>query len=311
VKDGRFDSAIVRLLYTGMTGQEPLDAPGADAMTAQTEAYLAESAHLDEIQAKYVAANRTLKTLVKEIVLSPYWRADGLSDPAQGVVHASTGAARLLTPEMLHRKLNALFGFEWRGTLNSYSKDVNLLSTARLLDGRQYFQQIYGGIDSFTITERLSDPNGLMVFVQERMANEMACYAVPNDFLAPKSQRRLFAGVEATTQLTTTQDRDAVKATIVHLHKYLLGETLALTDPEITATYQLFEAVLVEGKKRVGVSELTTLPALCQRNNDILTGASFNTGGVDGRLRNDPQYVIRAWMAVVAYLLADYRFLYA
>jgi hypothetical protein len=32
---------------------------------------------------------------------------------------------------------------------------------------------------------------------------------------------------------------------------------------------------------------------------------------VDGRLRNDPQYVIRAWMAVVAYLLADYRFLYA
>jgi len=311
VQDARFDSAIVRLLYTGMTGQEPLDAPGANATPAETEAYLAESAHLDEIQAKYVAANRTLKTLVKEIVLSPYWRADGLSDPAQGVVHAATGAARLLTPEMLHRKLNALFGFEWRGTLNSYSSNVKLLSTARLLDRRQYFGQIYGGIDSFTITERLSDPNGLMVFVQERMANEMACYAVPNDFLPPKSQRRLFAGVEKTTQLATTQDRDAVKATIVHLHKYLLGESLALNDPEITATYQLFEAVLVEGRKRVGVSELTTLPALCQRNNDMLTGASLSSGGVDGRLRDDPQYVIRAWMAVVAYLLADYRFLYA
>lgn len=311
VQDTRFDAAIVRLLYTGMTGQEPLDAPGAGATTAQTEAYLAESAHLDEIQATYVAANRTLKTLVKEIVLSPYWRAAGLNDPAQGVVHAATGAARLLTPEMLHRKLNALFGFEWRGTLNSYATSKDVLATARLLDSRQYYQQIYGGIDSFVITDRLSDPNGLMVFVQERMANEMACYAVPNDFLAPKSQRRLFPGVDVTTQLTSAQDRDAVKATIQHLHAYLLGETLALSDPEITATYQLFEAVLVEGKKRVGVSELSTLPTLCQRNNDLLTGASLNSGGVDGRLRNDPQYVIRAWMAVVAYLLADYRFLYA
>ena len=311
VQDARFDAAIVRLLYTGMTGQEPLDPPGANATPAQAEAYLAESAHLDEIQAKYVAANRTLKTLVKEIVLSPYWRADGLNNPAQAVVHAATGAARLLTPELLHRKLNALFGFEWRGTLNSYAASKDVLGTARLLDSRQYYQQIYGGIDSFVITERLSDPNGLMVFVQERMANEMACYAVPNDFLAPKSQRRLFPGVDVTTQLSSAQDRDAVKSTIQHLHAYLLGETLALTDPEITATYQLFEAVLVEGKKRVGVSELSTLPALCQRNNDMLTGVSLNSGGVDGRLRNDPQYVIRAWMAVVAYMLADYRFLYA
>jgi hypothetical protein len=311
VQDARFDAAIVRLLYTGMTGQEPLDPPGAGATVAETEAYLAESTHLDVMQAKYVAANRTLKTLVKEIVLSPYWRAEGLNDPAQGVVHAATGAARLLTPEMLHRKLHALFGFEWRGTLNSYATNRNVLATARLLDSRQYYAQIYGGIDSFAITERLTDPNGLMVLVQERMANEMACYAVPNDFLAPKAQRRLFPGVDITTQLASAQDRDAVKATLQHLHAYLLGETLALNDPEITASYQLFEAVLREGQKRIGVSELSTLPALCQRNNDLLTGASLNSGGVDGRLRNDPNYTIRAWMAVVAYLLSDYRFLYA
>jgi hypothetical protein len=311
VQDTRFDAAIVRLLYTGMTGQEPLDPPGAGATPAEIEAYRAESAHLNDIKAKYVAANRTLKTLVKEIVLSPYWRAAGLNDPAQGVVHAATGAARLLTPEMLHRKLNALFGFEWRGTLNSYATNRNVLSSARLLDSRQHYQQIYGGIDSFAVTQRLRDPNGLMVFVQERMANEMACYAVPNDFLAPRAQRRLFPGVDVTTQLASAQDREAVRATIQHLHAYLLGETLPLDSPEISATYQLFEAVHVEGRKRVGVSEQTTLPALCQRNNDLLTGASLNSGGVDNRLRNDPNYTIRAWMAVVAYLLSDYRFLYA
>lgn len=311
VQDARFDDATVRLVYTGMTGQEPLDPPRSDATTAESDAYLAESTHLDEIKAVYVAANRNLKVLVKEIVLSPYWRAQGLDDPAYAVVHAATGSARLLTPEMLHRKINALFGFEWRGTLNSYATSKDVLASARLLDSRQYYQQIYGGIDSFSITERLNDPNGLMVFVQERMANEMACYAVPNDFLSAKSQRLLFPLVEIGTQLSSTQDRDAVKANIQHLHKYLLGETLALSSVEIEATYQLFEAVLLEGKKRVGVSELSTLPALCQRNNHILTGASLNSAGVDGRLRNDPNYVIRAWMAVVAYLLADYRFLYA
>lgn len=313
VEDPRFDDAMVRIVFNGLTGQEPLDPPGEDATTAERDAWLAQSAHLDEIKAVYVADNRNLKTLVTELVLSPYWRAEGLNDTAFALVHEETGAARLLTPEMLHRRIEALFGFQWRGPLDQYATNRNVFSTARLLDSRLYYQQIYGGIDSFAITERLSDPNGLMVFVQERMANEMACYGVPNDFLASAAQRRLFPHVTTTTDLTSGQGQEAVRRNIQHLHRYLLGEELALTDAEIEHSYALFATVLQDGRAALASNaESSALPARCMRNNSLLTGASLNvSGGTDGRLRNDPDYTIRAWMAVVAYLLSDYRFIYA
>ncbi len=311
VTDPRFDTGILRLVYTGLTGHEPLDPPGAGATAAQQEAYAAESAALNDIKARYVAANRSLKTLITEIVMSPFWRAQGLTDSGYAVVHAQTGSARLLTPEMLHRKIAALFGFEWRGPLDQYAQAKAVTGTARLLDTRQYFHQIYGGIDSFAITERLTDPNGLMVLVQERMANEMACYAVPEDFRAPKSARRLFPLVDMSTQLASTADQSAVRANLQYLHRTLLGEELSLDSPELEASYQLFAAVLSAGKAAINVTESRSLPSQCMRNRDKDTGASLVSNGVDGRLRDDPNYVLRAWMAVIAYLLSDYRFLYA
>jgi len=311
VADPRFDTGIVRLMYTGLTGHEPLHSPGSAASTAEQEAYAAESAVLAAITATYVASNRNLKTLLTEIVLSPYWRAQGLTDANYAIVHENTGAARLLTPEMLNRKLAALFGFEWRGPLDQYAQAQRVPGTARLLDKRQYFNQIYGGIDSFSITERLTNPNGLMVFVQERMANEMACYGVPQDFLSAQGKRRLFPFVEMSTQLGSAAEQAAVRQNIQYLHRYLLGEDLALNDPEIERSYLLFAAVQAEGKAKIGSTESKALPNQCMRNNDMTTGASLNSGGVDGRLRDDPNYVVRAWMAVLAYLLTDYRFLYA
>lgn len=311
VADARFDTAIVRLVYTGLTGHEPLDPPGSDATTAEQEAFAVESEVLATIKTAYVADDRNLKTLITELVMSPYWRAQGLLDVSYAVVHEDTGAARLLTPEMLHRKIEALFGFQWRGPLDQYAQALRSPGTARLLDTRQFFHQIYGGIDSFSITERLTDPNGLMVIVQERMANEMACYAVPQDFLGAQSERRLFPFVQMSTQLNSAQEQAAVRQNIQHLHHYLLGEELALDDPEIERSYLLFAAVQAEGKAKVGSTESKSLPNHCMRNKDMKTGASLSSDGVDGRLRDDPDYVLRAWMAVLAYLLADYRFLYA
>ncbi|MES2624062.1 MAG: DUF1592 domain-containing protein [Pseudomonadota bacterium] len=305
--DPRFDNAMIRIIYKGLTGEEPLESPGASATTAETEAYMAESSMLDAAKAQYRAENRNLKTLIREIILSPHWRADGLKDTGFALVHADTGAARILTPEMMHRKLNALFGFEWRGPLDAYSTNKNLAISARLLEPKLYFEQIYGGIDSFNVSERPTDPNGLMANVQERMANEMACYAVPNDFLAGATSRRLFPYVETSTTLLDAQGQAAVMANLQHLHHYLLGEDLALDSAELAYTYQLFATVLQDGQSRLASKvETAALPARCVRTKDMLTGVALNTAG----LTTDPNYVVRSWMAVVAYLLADYRFVY-
>lgn len=303
--DPRFDDAMVRILYYGFTGQEPLDPPGESATEAATDAYLAESSVLADLRDVYVADKQNLKTLIKEIMLSPYVRAAGLESDAFAIVHAETGAARLLTPELMHRKVNALLGFEWRGPLDAYSTVKNSPSSARLLDTRFFYNGIYGGIDSFAITERLTAPNGLMVYVQERMANELACYAVPNDFLAAKANRRLFPYVETSTLPNSSQNQTAIKSNIQHLHEHLLGEELTITSPEIEATYALFTSVLSAGQAQVGNGETTTLPQLCQRNRDLNTGAVLQT-----KMTNDANYVVRTWMAVAAYLMADYGFIY-
>lgn len=303
--DPRFDDAIVRIVYYGLTGREPLRPPQSSASQAEQDAYQSESGVLGTLREIYVADNRNLKTLIKEIVLSPYWRADGLTNDAFAIVHAETGAARLLTPELLHRKIAALLGFEWRGPLDTYYLARNATSTARLLDNRKYYNGIYGGIDSFAITERLTEPNGLMVSVQERMANELACYAVPNDFLNANDERLLFPFVEIATQPDTTVNETAIRQNLQYLHSHLLGETLALDDPEIAVSYALFKTVLAAGQANLGKGESANLPVLCQRTRDLDTGAALTN-----KLQADPAYVVRAWMAVAAYLMSDYRFVY-
>ena len=303
--DPRFNDAMVRIVYNGLTGAEPLAPPGDNATEAEWDAYNAESVQLDALKDSFVANNQNLKTLIKEIVLSPYFRADGLTTESFAIVHEDTGAARLLSPEMLHRKINALLGFEWRGPLDLYSVAKDNDRRARLLDDRQYYHQIYGGIDSFVVTQRLTEPNGLMVAVQERMGNELACYAVPNDFLTAAEQRLLMPFVETTTQPTSSANQVAIMQNIQHLHSHLLAEDLAIDDPELQLTYQLFISTLEAGQAAVGSTEDGNLPFLCRRTNDLLTGDDLASP-----LTTDPNYVIRAWIAVAAYLMSDYRFVY-
>jgi len=58
--------------------------------------------------------------------------------------------------------------------------------------------------------------------------------------------------------------------------------------------------------------EVTRLPSYCKRNRDLVSGEDLRDDNkdIDNRLSEDPDYIIRGWMAVVAYLLADYRFVY-
>ena len=295
--DPRFNDAMMRIVYNGLTGAEPLDPPGDNATEAEWAAYNAESVHLDSLKDSFVANNQNLKTLIKEIVLSPYFRADGLTTESFAIVHEDTGAARLLSPEILHRKINALLGFEWRGPLDFYSVTKD--------NDRQYYQQIYGGIDSFVVTQRLTEPNGLMVGIQERVSNELACYAVPNDFLTAAEKRLLMLFVETITQPTSSANQEAIMQNIQHLHSHLLAEDLAIDDPELQLTYQLFISTLEAGQAAVGSTEDGNLPFLCRRTNDLLTGEELASP-----LTADPNYVIRAWIAVAAYLISDYRFVY-
>ena len=317
--DPRFAAAQVHIIYEGMTGDVPLrepSDPSAPTYLADLVAFGAQNTELQRISDLFVESEYDLKLLFKEIVKSPFYRAKGFEptwdeEMAQSeeadqrlAELAPVGTARWLTPEQLERKIVAVTGYPWQRSLTSDNY---------LLDFAEY-RIFYGGIDSDTIIERMSDPNGIMASIAMRMANEVACWNTARDFTEAAAQRRLFPYVEPGFEPEDDNGfeipavTEAIRANIQHLHWHLLGEELELNDPEIDRTYALFLEVWRDGRRGLAVGEYEVqLPGPCQADVDFWSDQPLS--GVES-IENDPTYSIRAWMAVMTYLLSDYRFLH-
>lgn len=300
VDDPRFGLAMTRMVFTALIGQEPVTLPPGEVTPERVDAYEAQRAYLDDIAQGFIEANYSLNYLVIEIILSPWFRAvdDFGADP--GLV-STAGTARFRSPELLARAVDATTGYPWRN--NPRDTDY-LLGT---------FRTLYGGIDSRDIISRIDQPNGIIVSIAERMAVQVACRHVPRDFVLAAEQRTLFPHVEMSFVPETPegfdipQAQEAIRANLVHLHAQLLGETLEPTDPEITASYNLFYDTWQEGVAGINADEIGTgLPWQCIANRDWWTNENLG----DREVRNDGHYTARAWMAVLTYLLTDYHFLY-
>src|SRR5262249_17490162 len=160
------------------------------------------------------------------------------------------------------------------------------------------------------------DPNGVMVNIADRMANEMSCLAVPRDFMLPMNERKLFPKVELTFEPKDANGFDilpiqqSIKENIQYLHWHVLGEQLEIDDPEIQRTFNLFVSIWDDGKlnmdKPDGTGYSRNLPYRCQVNQDYWTGRDLPE---DQRVTEDATYTIRAWMGVMSYLLSDYNFI--
>jgi len=259
-------------------------------------AYNVQQQILRTIQRRFIDSRHNFKVLIREIILSPYFRAKNATPlTSEMEMELSTfGTSRLLTPEHLSRKIEATTGVHWRSRPDR---------TDYLLDQYRIF---YGGIDSDLVTKRVTEPNGVMASLAQRMAYEVACSAVPYDFSKPANQRVLFPNIDPSTQLSDASDqvRDAVR----HLHDRLLGEGLAGSDEEVAATMGvLMEAYSLgrEGLANGLVQEELAGP--CRLFDDRMTGESLPQ---ERRINRDTEYTVRAWMAAVSYLLSDYRYLY-
>ncbi len=230
------------------------------------------TAFVNAIKNQFVAANFNFKLLVKDIIASDYFRARNLALGEDPNDYADTGAGRLLTPEELNRKISDITGtnYEWRGP-NSNS---GLLGRHRLL---------YGGIDSEDVILRTTEPTSLIDGIQERIANQVACQRVANDLY---NGGALFPFVDATDIPDGGAGESAIRQNIQFLHRRILGEDLAPNDAEIDDTYQLFVDVRAAGE--------SAIQSQCRGGG----GSTDNNG------------TVIPWMAVVTYLLADYRFLY-
>ena len=248
--------------------------------TARRRAYRMQRLEIDDVAKRFVQANFNLKQIFKELARSPFYRADGLAamveHPHRQAELHDLGVVRLLAPEQLERKIEALFGKRW-GRVESKMKIL------------------YGGINSKSVTERLPEPSGAMGAIQRIIANDLSCIHVTPDFALEPAKRRLFPQIEKDVVPGANPAADLkIRKTIVHLRKHLLDRHEAIDHPEVNRVFKLFASVVAEAKKRKGIDKREI----------------YHCGRINGNRVDDQHYTLRGWRAVVTYLLRQQEFLY-
>ena len=307
--DARFSSGTIRVLYQALTGQDVLSIPTeqTDNYNEKFTAYNVQNDFLIGLGEIFKDSNYDIRPVIKEIMMSTYFRAEGLAvdiDDQRLVELGELGTSRLSTPEQLNRKIKATVGYAWKTSYNGneYLTDNN------------YYSIFYGGIDSDNVVNRIKSPNGFIVSVQERMSNDLPCQATARDFTLPSNKRYLFPYVDHTTLpmdedgFEIPENVDAIRENIRYLHWHILGERLPKSDAAIDVSYQLFVDTLEEGQGALSDNMLSdNLHNACRATVDWNTQMNLSD---DVKITTDEHYTVRAWMSVLSYLLYDYRFLY-
>ena len=282
-KDPRFATTMVEHVYYILTGRKVLLPPKElddPLYAARRRAYQEQRCQIESIAARFAAANFNLKSVFKGWAASDFYRADALAtaaeNPARRAELEDLGLMRLLAHEQLERKVKAVFGQKW-GRLNGE------------------LAMLYGGIDSQEVTERASDPSGAMGAVQRMLANDVACKHTLRDFARAKDERRLFPHVEPDTVPGASAEGDAaIRQTIVHLHRLVLGRHDEPDSAEVERTLALLAGIVADAREEKGLEKRESYH--CRHD---IEGAP-----------DDPQYTIRAWRGVLTYLLRRPEFLY-
>jgi hypothetical protein len=281
-KDPRFATTMVGHVYYILTGRRVLQPPkdiDDPLFASRRRAYQEQRRQIEQIAAHLAKSGFNLKVAFKDWILSDFYRADGLAtaaaDPKRRAELDDIGLSRMLAPEQVERKVAAIFGRPW-GKLNDQ------------------LAMLYGAIDSKEVTERATDPSGAMGAIQRMLANDVGLRETAFDFSRPAEERRLFKDVEPDTVPGESDEADArIRRTIVFLHQRILGRDDAADSAEVRRTYGLFAGVVADATKhKVDGQEIWS--------------------GRQGLLKPvpDPKYTVRAWRAVLTYLLRRPEFLY-
>jgi hypothetical protein len=282
-KDPRFAVAMVQHAWYLLTGRKVLQPPkdiDDPLFSARRRAYQEQRKQIEAIAARFGQTGFNFKSVLKDLIVSDFYRADGLAsvqaDPRRRAELDDVGLARMLAPEQVERKVTAVFGRPW-GKLD------------------EQLAMLYGGIDSKEVTERAADPSGAMGAIQRILANDVACRETALDFSRAPADRRLFPDIEPDALPGASPEADAkIRRTIVHLHQLVLGRYDAPDSAEVDRTYQLLAGIVADAAERKDV------------------GNEENWSCRQGLIAPvpDPKYTVRAWRAVITYLLRRPEFLY-
>jgi hypothetical protein len=280
-KDPRFAVAMVEHAWYVLTGRKVLLPPkdlDDPLYGAKLRAFQAQRKQTEAIATCFAQNGFNFRSVLKDWILSDLYRADGVAtleqNPQRRAEMDDLGVVRMLAPEQVERKIAAIFGQPW-GKLNDQ------------------LAMLYGGIDAKEVTERAADPSGAMGAIQRTLSNDVACKNVALDFSRAPAERKFFADIEPDVTPGTRENDAKIRHVIAHLHERVLGRLDAEDSPEVARTFQLFADVVHDaGARRRDEQESYS----CRQ-------------GLEHPVM-DPKYAVRAWRAVMTYLVRRQEFLY-
>jgi len=311
--DARFPYAMVLKVFEGVTGRKPLAYSRDTAHPQYAEllsAWESQNAFLHEVAATMAQEGMNIKVAFREILKSPYFQAaQDANLPAELAI--GLGEGRLLTPEMLSRKISATLGAHW-GRFR-HAEPFNFLSD------NNYYNVLYGGIHPTQNPSRVTQINTMMAAAAGTMALEMACRLPAWELNKRPAERVVLTKVEKETTPflkyadgleANPEGERAIRENLAYLHQRLLGEFVSPHSPEVDLSYALFADAWKER------AESNNTHINCDRMLDLSKAADDNPYGSGyaalphQEILRDNHFTLYAWQAVLTYLLMDFRFIH-
>lgn len=183
VQDRRFATGTVSFWWPTLFSRELRTAPAVESPDYQNDLaiYEYEQQLVEELADKFIASNMNIKTLLVDMLMSEYFRAESRTDDSI----VGLESYRMLTPEELVNKFRSITNY-------SYNENGDWTASEHLFE--QLSQQInLGGIDSDAVKDRLREVSPIAYGLVKAQAISASCTIVVNEFKA--EERKLFSGI--------------------------------------------------------------------------------------------------------------------
>lgn len=291
----QFLRGIVTHFFIQITRQEILEWP-----SDPSDPYFAEKvraakhmdAFIDAAVDEAITHDGNLKYALAKIFMSEYYSGVSVdSELTEGEVIelGAFGNPCQLTPEMLDQRLQSM-GLYWEDENGSY------------LTGK-YFPQL-GGADSKTVLYPFCEQSGFGALVIERMATEVSCELVPNEFSRPAEEREWlkFVEIEHVPSLAGIKLQEIVDLfgiQVQFIYERMHG--VPMQEDELQLYLEYMVGVYEDAHARIMAEEVGAdgwtpmLPKKCQATGEA---ATF-------QITEDPNGTITMWWSLFAALLSD------
>ncbi|MEC8423164.1 MAG: DUF1592 domain-containing protein, partial [Myxococcota bacterium] len=196
-EDPRFIDCAVQTAWEGLNQRSLADGDWSDFQ-----------AHRDA----FLESGRSIRSVVRSVVLSPAYRAKAADDPE---LDARLATVRTVSPSQLHTVIEDITGYSWefggRPGLESHGMGLPVL---------------LGGIDGDTVTNRSYEPGVGTVFIQERLAQSAGWHVARHD-LDPDREADALMLRYVTAEDTPTANERAFETQIRALYLQATGYPLA------------------------------------------------------------------------------------